>query len=327
VLLPNGSLFEHVAGSSTASFPTGIAIDQSNNAWIANIGDGVSGQGGAVELAPDGTKLHDFNGPLLPSGANFAQPVGIAIDRSGLIWASNTGDASVTKFSADGVSVQNLTNANTAGANFQSPVGIAFDSASNAWIANSNGSTVTQIATGGLVNNFTNSNLPPAAFSTPWGLAVDSADNVWVVNAGGSVSELKSSPASRVNLDPPGANFSTPHNIAIDSAGNAWVTNTSSITATELVGIASPVKAPLSTKGPLKPIVPCIPKTCADFPPGTCGPVADVCGGTTANCGSCSGGQACGAGGTPNKCAPLCASDTDCPADSPQCHANGFCGV
>lgn len=46
----------------------------------------------------------------------------------------------------------------------------------------------------------------------------------------------------------------------------------------------------------------CTPKTCANFPKGTCGRQGDGCGGLTPNCGTCPTGQSCGGGGTPNMC-------------------------
>jgi hypothetical protein len=51
--------------------------------------------------------------------------------------------------------------------------------------------------------------------------------------------------------------------------------------------------------GPLKP---CVPKTCADYPSGTCGQQSDGCGGLTSSCGMndaglCPIGQFCGGGG------------------------------
>ncbi len=41
----------------------------------------------------------------------------------------------------------------------------------------------------------------------------------------------------------------------------------------------------------------CTPKTCGDFPVGTCGEQADGCGGLTANCRTCVAPQFCGGGG------------------------------
>src|SRR5581483_11490699 len=45
----------------------------------------------------------------------------------------------------------------------------------------------------------------------------------------------------------------------------------------------------------------CTPKTCANFPKGTCGAQSDGCGGLTANCGTCTSPQFCGGGGNNGK--------------------------
>ncbi len=45
------------------------------------------------------------------------------------------------------------------------------------------------------------------------------------------------------------------------------------------------------------PLDACTPKTCEDFPAGTCGVQADGCGGLTANCSTCVAPQFCGGGG------------------------------
>jgi hypothetical protein len=46
----------------------------------------------------------------------------------------------------------------------------------------------------------------------------------------------------------------------------------------------------------------CQPKTCANYPAGTCGQQSDGCGGVTADCGNCVAPQTCGGGGTPSMC-------------------------
>jgi hypothetical protein len=59
----------------------------------------------------------------------------------------------------------------------------------------------------------------------------------------------------------------------------------------------------------LPPPVPptCTKKTCADYPAGSCGKLADGCGGVTADCGTCAAGTTCGGGGVPGKCGgPTC---------------------
>jgi hypothetical protein len=46
----------------------------------------------------------------------------------------------------------------------------------------------------------------------------------------------------------------------------------------------------------------CTPKTCSNFPAGTCGQQSDGCGGLTMDCGTCAPPQSCGGGGTPGMC-------------------------
>jgi hypothetical protein len=41
----------------------------------------------------------------------------------------------------------------------------------------------------------------------------------------------------------------------------------------------------------------CVPKTCADFPLGTCGNLGDGCGGLTGICATCAAPEFCGGGG------------------------------
>jgi hypothetical protein len=55
----------------------------------------------------------------------------------------------------------------------------------------------------------------------------------------------------------------------------------------------------------------CVPKTCANYPAGTCGQQADGCGGLTTNCLTCPGSDFCGGGG-PSKCGAGASTDMAC---------------
>ena len=72
----------------------------------------------------------------------------------------------------------------------------------------------------------------------------------------------------------------------------------------------------------------CTPKTCADFPAGTCGQQADGCSGLTADCGSCTAPQYCGGGG-PSLCGGNLTKTADgaAPCTPTTCAALGYtCG-
>jgi hypothetical protein len=90
--------------------------------------------------------------------------------------------------------------------------------------------------------------------------------------------------------------------------GCGGVLHCGTCTGTDVCGSAGFSKCGNPLLGPDGgPLVQCVPKTCADYPGGTCGPQSDGCGGVTAACGTndaglvCPIGQFCGGGG-PNVC-------------------------
>ena len=88
-----------------------------------------------------------------------------------------------------------------------------------------------------------------------------------------------------------------------DHCGNGGLTSQEKILAYFLFDLTSCIQVP--------PPPTCTPRTCANYPAGTCGVQSDGCGGTTANCGTCPNGQTCGGGGVQNQCGgPTCTPKT-----------------
>ncbi len=78
---------------------------------------------------------------------------------------------------------------------------------------------------------------------------------------------------------------------------------------------------------PAPPMVPCMPKTCADYPAATCGPQTDGCSGLTLACNPCPGGQTCGGAGAASRCgAPGVCTPQGCPASISCGPAGDGCG-
>ena len=88
----------------------------------------------------------------------------------------------------------------------------------------------------------------------PQGIAVDGAGNIWVANyrapyltelAGASAASPGSSlsPATGFGAD---AKLLEAYALALDASGNIWVSNQGSSTITKFIGLAAPVKTPLS---------------------------------------------------------------------------------
>jgi len=82
--------------SSELDSPNGIAIDGAGNVWITNYyGDSLAELAGSNAASP-GTFLSPVTG--LGSDASLDKSYGVAVDASGNLWVSNSGNDSVTEF-------------------------------------------------------------------------------------------------------------------------------------------------------------------------------------------------------------------------------------
>jgi len=182
------------------TFPSSVAIDGSENAWVA---------GPAMyEFSNTGSVLSGASG--YTNGTVYAA-YGIAVDASGSVWgAYNTGSLRVpgglVKLSNAGSYVSGA-NGYTGGG-FWGPEEAAIDGAGNVWVADA-GSPYASTESFGGVSEFSNSGLPisgangymgagfydspynfPAAVAYPSGIAIDGSGDVWVGNQYGYPSFL-----------------------------------------------------------------------------------------------------------------------------------------
>jgi sugar lactone lactonase YvrE len=230
-----------------------------------------------------------------------ARPEGIALDRLGNVYVSDSGGAIFKVTPAGDIStlagtLGQVGNADGAGATatFNSPAGIASDAAGNVYVADSGNATIRKIAPDGVVSTLagaagvigsadgTGGN---ANFSQPRGVATDSAGNVYVVDRAnnnvrkisptGSVTTLAghSLEAGSANGAGAAATFNQPQGIAVDGADNVYVADTNNYTIRAITpgGVVSTIVGVPGrrgfTPGP-------VPATLAD-------PIAIAIGGTT----------------------------------------------
>ena len=144
----------------------GVAVDQSNNIWMASYGNN------AVVVYPNQT-----TSPLTYVDSN-TEPFGMAISSDGYAWVTYTGSDTVSKLRyTSGVVSKLFTVTLPSGSN---PKGVAVDSLGNAWVAAGNSSTVYAINSGGtIVGTYTGQGI-----NGPWGISLDADGNVWVSNFG-----------------------------------------------------------------------------------------------------------------------------------------------
>jgi len=187
---------------------------------------------------------NDWSMPLnfAPTGSNFNEPLGLAIDSSGHIWITNSNGNTVTALNNDGTLFGNFDDTNTSGANFNTPVGVAIDGSGRVWVTNDGGGpgglgTVTALNSDGSFDLNNSSD-----FDGPEGVAIDGSGHVWVANAAGGaapgftgyVTALFGDGSLDGNFFPAGSDFEGPVNVAIASTGVVWVTNLDGNTLTAL---------------------------------------------------------------------------------------------
>jgi streptogramin lyase len=178
VYSPTGTVFSPwpnspgYQGNGVIPFPQGIAIDTSENVWIASdypfFGDYFT------ELSSSGQQL-------IQAVACYVQaPRSVAIDHTGNVWISGGPYASgLCVISPSHSFVSPGINGGFTGGGLNGPQGIAIDGAGDVWTANYNGGTVSEFSSNGVAIS------PPTGYFGGgmyglFGLALDGSGNVWV---------------------------------------------------------------------------------------------------------------------------------------------------
>jgi streptogramin lyase len=217
-------------------YPLSVAIDPNGTVWVVDYGNSY-----LSILNTTGTPLFGTIGFSTPL---FAFPVVVVVDANHYAWTGNQSSNSVTKISPDGSAYTNyITGEGTSG--------IAIDQSNNVWTANYYDNNVSYLSNSGTLNgNYTGL----GSITRPQGIAVDGAGNIWVANYRAPyINELAGSnaatpgaalsPAAGLGTD---AGLLEAYAIAIDASGNLWISNQGNNTITRFIGLATPVRTPLS---------------------------------------------------------------------------------
>lgn len=148
--------------------PTSLAFDRAGNIYVAN---GVYPWSGSpfghtntiAKFSPDLTYLGDF-------ATNLNQPWGLAFDRAGNLFVSNSGDNRIYKFTPAGA----RTIFATTGAGLNNPRGLAFDSAGYLYVANAGSGSILKIPPGGFISSVFASGL-----NAPTSIAIQPGIRLW----------------------------------------------------------------------------------------------------------------------------------------------------
>jgi streptogramin lyase len=136
-VLADGSAFTDFTTGSGAS---GLAIDGSDNVWVANY------YASSVGLVSSAGKVLSGSGF---TGGGLNQPKGIAVDGAGNAWVPNYHGSSLTEFSsaasANPGTVLSPSSGWATDAKLLEPYAVAIDASGNLWISNFGSNTLTEV--------------------------------------------------------------------------------------------------------------------------------------------------------------------------------------
>ncbi|MDR2881422.1 MAG: hypothetical protein LBV29_05940 [Azoarcus sp.] len=182
------------------------------------------------------------------SAARFNEPSGIAMDKAGNLYVTDTFNHRIRKISPEG-EVSTFAGSGVSGnadgtgnaAQFDRPEGIAIDRAGNLYVTDRGNNNIRKITSKGEVSTlagskrgFADGKGSAAWFNWPTGIAIDRAGNLYVADYY-SYSIRKVTPVGEVSTFVDGRKGSGPERlgspcgIAIDAAGNLYVTASESI--------------------------------------------------------------------------------------------------
>ena len=257
---------------SAAQFrtPGGIALDAQGNLYVADSGNNAVRKiapSGSVSTLAGGGGSGNLDGA--GSAAQFSFPRAVAVDASGTVYVSDSGNNEIRKIDTSG-NVTTLAGAGQRGssdgqgsaAQFGNPVGVAVDSLGNVFVADSNNGTIREISPSGAVTTFAGQaghygylagTGTAANFSNPQGLAIDGSGNLYVTDSNnqtvrtitptGVVALLAGSVYRSGAADGPAstAQFNGPIGVAVDAAGNVYVADSGSDTVRKFTAASATV--------------------------------------------------------------------------------------
>ena len=156
----------------------------------------------------------------------FNSPLGIAVDASGNVYVSDSGNSRIQKFSPDGELITRWGSYGTGDGQFDRPAWIAVDGSGYVYVTD--GNRVQKFtATGQFLTKWGSFGSGDGEFSGALGIAADSSGNIYVGDEGNNRIQKFSSDGAFItkwgSFGSGDGEFNNPDGIAVDNSGNVYV--------------------------------------------------------------------------------------------------------
>lgn len=168
-----------------------------------------------------GPQVNFLPGTQSSIGSGLAYPEAIAVDASGNVYISDSGNARVLKETLSGGSFTQSTVASATDGGLSEPIGIAVDGAGNVYIADDPRLRVLKetLSAGGYIQ----SDVVSSGLTETFCLTVDNSGNVYFCQLGNSQVTKETLTANGYTQSMIGTGLSAPSGVAVDGAGNVYI--------------------------------------------------------------------------------------------------------
>jgi sugar lactone lactonase YvrE len=250
-----------VGTNASFSNPYGLAIDSSNNLYVADTANStirkITPSGVVSTLAGQAGNYGSLDGT--GNAALFGNPRGIAVDTNGNVYVADTSNETIRKITPAGavttlaglVNSFGIADGTGSGARFNFPTALAVDASGNIFVADDQNSAIRKVTPSGVVTTLagftgsggaTDGTGNTARFNIPTGVAIDAAGNIYVADNGnnairkvtqtGVVATLAGLSGNPGTVDGIGSlvRFHFPSGVAVDASGDLFITDSQNYT-------------------------------------------------------------------------------------------------